>query len=171
MYSSNFTKPLSALALAIALGIGTIAVPALASGGTTMTSVGVVDKLSSDGLIYNGVQPKGSVTLIYPSFGNPASGMIFSLSGLNVPDGSVLPVRVIMNRLGGYYAPIGLGSTEVDGSITVSHNTGSLVLNTNDGDVVPNFPLPTSGTTDIRILSPDGATQLLEGVSGRMPHA
>ncbi len=140
-----------------------------AGGGAAGISHGSTDKLSSFGVSYNGLVPQGQVSLVSTASG-VAQSMTYKLSGLNVPDGTVLPVRVIMGKKTlintSYYSTYGVVYTETDGTVTVYHKSVALALDTINGDVLPDFPDTTVGTTDIRILSPDGGTQLLGGMTG-----
>lgn len=153
----------------------TVSGAALASGGSAAggsaagVSHGGTDKLSSYGVSYNGIVPTGQVGLASTAAGVPQT-MTYKLSNLNFPDGTVLPVRVIMGKkvvvTASYYSTYGVVYTETDGTVTVYHRSVSLALDAINGDVLPDFPDISAGTTDIRILSPDGATQLLGGVTG-----
>lgn len=193
---SLFHKSLCALALSALLGVGSVA-PTLASGGSSAGGVnaggvkaggggsaagggnagGVKDPVGqsvvltlNSGVIYNGALPKGTATLGYAADGT-AQSLAFNLSSLKVPDGSVLPIRVIVGRLQTiftYYQITQVTYTEYDGSITVNHGSASLSLNKANGDIVPDFtpPTPASGTTAIQIYSPDGTTLLLNALQG-----
>lgn len=181
---SLLNKSLSVLALAALMGTAGAFAPALAAGkaagggaggGGSPASGGVKDvggvlvPLVAQVLSYNGKTPQGSVNLGYAADGT-AQSIAFDLTNIKVPDGSVLPVKVIMGRLESiftYYQITQVVYTEVDGSITVSHGSASLTLSKLNGDVVPDFPAASAaGTTDIQILSPDGTVLLLEGVAG-----
>ena len=126
--------------------------------------------LSNGGASYNGKLPAGSVTLGYAADGSPQS-ISFSLSNVNVPNGTVLPVRVITGHLETiftYYQITHVVYVEVDGSITISHGSASLSLSKLNGDVIPDFvsAAAASGTTEIAIQSPNGAVRLLDGITG-----
>ena len=178
MKPSSLKSSLLSVALVAALGAGSLVAPAFAAGkaggggtggGGVKDVAGTLVSLSNAGQSYNGKLPQGTATLGYAADGS-AQSMAFSLNSINVPDGSVLLVRVIMGRLETiftYYQITHVVYTEVDGSITVSHGAATLTLSKLNGDAVPNFPGPSAaGTTEISILSPDGAFRLLDGVSG-----
>lgn len=97
--------------------------------------------------------------------------MDFSLSQINVPDGTVLPVQVtvgVYKTIVSYYVYTIIEYTTTTGTLTVNKKSVTLSLNRLKGDVVPDFPLPTLGTTDIRIYSPDGSRQILFGTVGKL---
>ena len=158
---ANIKFALIPLALASALVAGAVT-PALAAGkaggGAVGGAGGVKDvggtlvPLSSYGLVYNGKTPLGSATLGYAA------------------DGSVLPVRVIVGHLETIFTYCQITPvvyTETDGSVTVSHGTATLNLNTLDGDIIPRFLGPAvMGTTEISVMTPDGSVRLLDDVSG-----
>ena len=158
---ANIKFALIPLALASALVAGAVT-PALAAGkavgGAVGGAGGVKDvggtlvPLSSHGLVYNGKTPLGSATLGYAA------------------DGSVLPVRVIVGHLETIFTYCQITPvvyTETDGSVTVSHGTATLNLNTLDGDIIPRFLGPAvMGTTEISVMTPDGSVRLLDDVSG-----
>ena len=179
---------LRSAALGLLVGVSTfglgVAAPASGGGGGGSARGGGVDstatpdtptgaqviKLSNIRLTYNGATPKGDVTLGYADDGS-AQSMDFSLSKINVPDGSVLPVEVVTGNWGtviSYYTYYGIIYKTTPGSVTVNHGSVTLSLSRLKGDVIPDFPLPTLGTTEIRIYSPDGATQILGGVIGKL---
>ena len=139
-----------------------------AAGATDIS--GTLVPLTSYGLVYNGKAPLGSATLGYAADGVTPQSFGLSLSNIRVADGSVLPVRVIVGHLetiSTYYQITHVVYTETDGSVTVSHGVATLNLSTLNGDVVPTFLGPAvMGTTEISIMSPDGAVRLLDGVSG-----
>ena len=176
---ANIKFALIPLALASALVAGAVT-PALAAGkaggGAVGGAGGVKDvggtlvPLSSYGLVYNGKTPLGSATLGYAADGVTPQSFSVSLSDIRVADGSVLPVRVIVGHLETiftYYQITHVVYTETDGSVTVSHGTATLNLNTLNGDIIPRFLGPAvMGTTEISIMTPDGSVRLLDGVSG-----
>jgi len=175
MEKSIYKQSLFTLALAAALGtVGSIT-PTFAAGGkaaggsTAGVSHGSTDQLSSFGVIYNGAVPKGQVGLVSAADGTPLS-MTFKLNSLNVPDGTVLPIRVIMGKktiiFGSYYSTYGVAYTETDGTVVVSHKSVAMTLDAAVGDPLPDFPDTSVGTTDIRILSSDGSVELLSGITG-----
>lgn len=180
MKIANVKTSLSSLALVAALGAAGAFAPALAAGkpggGGTGGGGGVKDvsgtlvPLSSYGLAYNGKVPLGAATLGYAADGVTPQSFGLSLSNIRVPDGSVLPVRVIVGHLETiftYYQITHVVYTETDGSVSVSHGVAMLNLSTLNGDVVPTFLGPAvMGTTEISILSPDGSVRLLDGVTG-----
>lgn len=183
---SSLTQTFSTFALTALLGSALALTPALASGGKvvgggatggggsvksggTADSTSTVVPLDSYGLIYNGLTPTGSATLGYAADGS-AQSLSISVKNVNVPDGSVLPVRVIIGKLESiftYYQTTQVVYHEVDGTISVKSKSASLNLSTLNGDVVPDFPGPApAGTTEIQVLSPDGSTVLLDGLTG-----
>ncbi len=161
--------------------LSTASVPSLAQhggggggGGTTTstdtTTGGQVIRLSNFNRSYNGASAKGQVTLNYASDGS-AQSMDFSLSQINVPDGTVLPVKVIAGVYGlivSYYTYYGIVYTITPGTVTVYHKSVSLSLSRLKGDKIPDFPLPTLGTTEIQIYSPDGNIEILDGTLGKL---
>lgn len=185
MKKSILTHSFYPIVLAAAFGMFGSVAPALASGGSSGgggTSGGTKPPVSNDlagssvllplsnlGYAYNNKFPAGSVTLSYAADGT-AQGMTFSLSQINVPDGTVLPVQVIMGKLStifAYYAITNVVYTEVDGTITINHNSASLVLSKLTGDVIPSFAAPTAAaTTEIRIMAPNSAATILDGTTG-----
>lgn len=164
-------------ALASLLGIGVTALPALASGSSAPTGEvsaapggSVTVKLSNNRLSYNGVAPNGQAALGYAADGT-AQSMGLSLSKINVPDGTMMPVRVIMGRRAiinfSYYSTYGIVYTETDGTVTVSHGSASLSVSKANGDIVPDFPpVGTIGTTEVQVLSADGSAVILDGTNG-----
>ena len=138
------------------------------SGGTTDGTV-VVVTLVPQIASYNGAVPKGAVNLGFAADGS-AQSMAFNLSSIKVADGTALPVHVIMGKIQTiftYYALSSVVYTEADGTITINHSSATLTLSKLKGDVVPDFPNPNGlGTTEIRILTPDGTTTLLDGIVG-----
>ena len=186
MKKSILTQSLYPLVLAAAIGaFGTVS-PVLASGGAGAGGAagggggkppvskdpagsGVLLPLSNLGYAYNNKFPMGSVTLGYAADGT-AQSITFNLSQINVPDGTVLPVRVIMGKLSTiftYYAITNVVYTEVDGTVTIYHNSASLVLSKLTGDVIPDFAPPTAAaTTEIRIMAPNSAVTILDGTTG-----
>ena len=158
-----------------ALGMGTNASASGGSGGggsasTEPVAAGTVIRLDNFKLKYNGDAAKGTVTLGYAADGT-AQSMDFSLGQINVPDGSVLPVQVITGRyhtIFSYYSYSILEYTTTPGYVVVKNKSVTLSLNKLNGDVVPDFPSPTIGTTEVRIFSPDGTIQILGGSMGKL---
>ena len=186
MKKSILTQSVYPLVLAAAISAFGAVAPVFASGGSgggggaaggggkppvskDPTGSGVLVPLSNLGYSYNNKFPVGSVVLGYAADGT-AQSMTFNLSQINVPDGTVLPVRVIMGKLSTiftYYAITNAVYTEVDGIITITHNSASLVLSKLTGNVIPDFAAPSAAaTTEIRILSPNTPATILDGTIG-----
>lgn len=180
----SLSPSLCPLTLALVLAGTSIVAPAFAAGKATgggsaptggtakpkdPASAGVLVPLVSPVLSYNGAVPKGSVTLVSAADGS-AQSIAFNLSAINVPSGTVLPVQVIVGHLETiytYYAFSQVVYTETDGTITINHGSATLLLDTRNGDIVPQFVAPNAfGTTEIRILSPDSSVLLLDGTVG-----
>src|SRR5579864_2453376 len=92
------------LSLMVGVSLAALGVAASASGGsgggggggsaTDTTTGGQVIRLSNFNQNYNGTTPKGQVTLGYAADGS-AQSITYSLSQINVPDGTVLPIQVV----------------------------------------------------------------------------
>ncbi len=164
---------IAAMALLVGAGAFAPGTHALASGGNSTgvdAAAGTVINLSNFKQTFNGSSPKGKVTLGYSADGT-AQSIDFNLSSINAPDGTVLPVQVVTGvyrTIVSYYSYQVVEYTTTSGTLTVKGKSVVLSLNKLNGDVVPDFPAQTVGTTEIRIFSPDGATEILGGTTGKL---
>lgn len=159
------------------LGMGSAALAQRGGGGSgggggadTTATGGILIKLSNFNQNYNGASAKGQVTLGYAADGS-AQSITYNLSQINVPDGTVLPVQVVTGvykTVVSYYTYLVLEYTTTPGTVTVYHKSVTLSLNKSKGDVVPDFPAPTVGTTEIRIYAADNSREILGGTSGSL---
>ncbi len=170
----------TALALGLLVGVGACGMGGVAlasggsgggsAGGTDPSATGTVINLSNFKQKFNNDSAKGKVTLGYAADGS-AQSMDFSLSSINVPDGTVLPVQVITGvyrTVFSYYSYQVVDYTTWPGTLVVKNKSVTLTLNKLNGDTVPEFPQATVGSTEIRIFSPDGATEILDGLGGKL---
>ena len=143
---------------------------ATASGGGETTTGGTTVRLSNFNRKYNNSSPKGTVTLNYAADGT-AQSIDYSLGSINVPDGTEIPVQIVMGRyqlVVSYYTYYGIVYTTYNGTLTINKQSCTLSLNKLNGDAVPDFPSATTGTIAVHIYSADGSTEILGGSAGTL---
>ena len=173
MKNINIAKICSTVAFVGTVGLLVASQPAFASGKSTTSETVVngvvsVKLLAAKNFSFNGTTPKGSATLTSAA-DNSSQALSVSVSGVNVPDGTHIPVKVIMGTqtiIFGYYNVIGIVYTEYDCDMVVSGKSATLNLDKSKGNFVPAFPATGTGSTEIRVMSPDGTFQLLYGING-----
>jgi hypothetical protein len=133
------------------------------SGGSkTTASQGIYTTVALTSLAgyYAPAPGTGSATFGYAA-DNSWKSLDISLAGLSYADGTELQVEVYMTRPDpvAYY---GTTTTVSSGTMSVIGGGASLSVNSANGDVVPDFPLPGTGTTTLYIIGPNG-TYLFSG--------
>jgi len=99
--------------------------------------------------------PTGTCTFGYTS-DNSYKSLNISASGFSYKDGTELQIEVHMTRPSPvtYYGTV---TTVSSGKVVVYGGSAKLYISTDVGNIVPDFPIPTAGTTTLYVKSPTGA--------------
>jgi hypothetical protein len=119
------------------------------SGGGGSTGV-VSSSLPFDdwGILYNGVFPHGQVVFSYSADGTYKT-LNIQLSGINVPDGTVMTVETVEQ----WTTATGTAAIFSTYPVTIHQSKGLLSISTVNGDSVM-FLTPFAGQTNVYIFAP-----------------